>query len=174
LPRQRVPRSGRTDPTVHGAGAARSALPGTHQDPGRGCQPDLRGAVPKIRKTMLSKDRDSMQSHVRQFVDRAVTFAACPECDGTRLNDAVRSCRIAGVTVDQAAIRGSRRSNPATYTGALDPIRKAFARANGVKPGLFSPNSYGTCTASGRVGTIHTDHGMAEGMASTYESQRGK
>jgi len=356
------------------------------------------GLVPKIRKTILSKDRDVMQSHLQQFVDRAVTFAACPECGGTRLNDAVRSCTIAGVniadacsmevrdllgwvraldeasmaplltalrehldsfvaiglgylsldrpaatlsggeaqrtkmirhlgssltdvtyvfdeptigmhphdvqrmngllcqlrdkgntvlvvehdpetigiadhvvdlgpgagadggtvtfqgdverlrhsdtvtgrhlgdrtplrdrvrppqgelrirdadahnlrhvdvdvplgvlcvvtgvagsgkssllhtsvptdagvvTVDQSAIRGSRRSNPATYTGALDPIRKAFARANGVTPGLFSPNSDGACPTCGGAGLIYTDLAMVESVASTCEDCGG-
>ena len=61
------------------------------------------------------------------------------------------------VAVDQGAIRGSRRSNPATYTGLLDPIRKAFAKANGVKPALFSANSEGACPACNGAGVIYTD-----------------
>ena len=62
------------------------------------------------------------------------------------------------VTVlDQTAIRGSRRSNPATYTGLLDPIRKAFAKANGVKPALFSANSEGACPECKGIGVIYTD-----------------
>src|SRR5665811_2560658 len=60
------------------------------------------------------------------------------------------------VSVDQAAIRGSRRSNPATYTGLLDPIRKAFAKANGVKPALFSANSEGACPACNGAGVVYT------------------
>ena len=63
------------------------------------------------------------------------------------------------ITVDQGAIRGSRRSNPATYTGLLDPIRKAFAKANGVKPALFSANSEGACPACNGAGVIYTDLG---------------
>ena len=63
------------------------------------------------------------------------------------------------VTVDQAPIRGSRRSNPATYTGLLDPIRKAFAKANGVKPALFSANSEGACPNCNGAGVIYTDLG---------------
>ena len=63
------------------------------------------------------------------------------------------------VTIDQGAIRGSRRSNPATYTGLLDPIRKAFAKANGVKPALFSANSEGACPTCNGAGVIYTDLG---------------
>jgi excinuclease UvrABC ATPase subunit len=64
------------------------------------------------------------------------------------------------VSVDQTAIRGSRRSNPATYTGLLDPIRNAFAKANGVKPALFSANSEGACPACNGAGVIYTDLAM--------------
>jgi excinuclease UvrABC ATPase subunit len=60
------------------------------------------------------------------------------------------------VSVDQTAIRGSRRSNPATYTGLLDPIRNAFAKANGVKPALFSANSEGACPTCNGAGVIYT------------------
>jgi excinuclease UvrABC ATPase subunit len=67
------------------------------------------------------------------------------------------------VSVDQGAIRGSRRSNPATYTGLLDPIRKAFAKANGVKPALFSANSEGACPNCNGAGVIYTDLGMVSG-----------
>ncbi len=78
------------------------------------------------------------------------------------------------VAVDQTPIRGSRRSNPATYTGLLDPIRKAFAKANGVKPGLFSPNSEGACPTCNGVGFLHTDLGMMAGVAVTCEECEGK
>ncbi|HEV2774838.1 MAG TPA: excinuclease ABC subunit UvrA [Solirubrobacteraceae bacterium] len=78
------------------------------------------------------------------------------------------------VTVDQTAIRGSRRSNPATYTGMLDPIRKAFAKANGVKPALFSANSEGACPACNGAGVIYTDLAMMAGVASTCEECEGK
>ncbi|WP_091321482.1 ATP-binding cassette domain-containing protein [Micromonospora chersina] len=78
------------------------------------------------------------------------------------------------VTVDQAAIRGSRRSNPATYTGLLDPIRKAFAKANGVKPALFSANSEGACPACNGAGVIYTDLAMMAGVATTCEECEGK
>ncbi|SCL21872.1 Excinuclease UvrABC ATPase subunit [Micromonospora pallida] len=78
------------------------------------------------------------------------------------------------VSIDQGAIRGSRRSNPATYTGLLDPIRKAFAKANGVKPALFSANSEGACPTCNGAGVIYTDLGMMAGVASTCEDCEGK
>jgi len=78
------------------------------------------------------------------------------------------------VAVDQAAIRGSRRSNPATYTGLLDPIRTAFAKANGVKPALFSANSEGACPACNGAGVVYTDLGMMAGVATTCEECDGK
>ena len=78
------------------------------------------------------------------------------------------------VVVDQSAIRGSRRANPATYTKLLDPIRKAFAKANGVKPGLFSANSDGACPNCGGAGVIYTDLGMMEDVASVCEECDGK
>jgi len=78
------------------------------------------------------------------------------------------------VTVDQGAIRGSRRSNPATYTGLLDPIRKAFAKANGVKPALFSANSEGACPTCNGAGVVYTDLGMMAGVAITCEECEGK
>ncbi len=78
------------------------------------------------------------------------------------------------VVVDQAAIKGSRRSNPATYTGLLDPIRKAFAKANGVKPALFSANSEGACPTCNGAGVIYTDLGVMATVATTCEECEGK
>jgi len=78
------------------------------------------------------------------------------------------------VAVDQAAIKGSRRSNPATYTGLLDPIRKAFAKANGVKPALFSANSEGACPTCNGAGVVYTDLAMMAGVATTCEECEGK
>lgn len=77
------------------------------------------------------------------------------------------------VSIDQGAIRGSRRSNPATYTGLLDPIRKAFAKANGVKPALFSANSEGACPNCNGAGVIYTDLAMMAGVATTCEECEG-
>ncbi|MFD8910904.1 ATP-binding cassette domain-containing protein [Streptomyces sp. NPDC059575] len=78
------------------------------------------------------------------------------------------------VSVDQSPIRGSRRSNPATYTGLLDPIRKAFAKANGVKPALFSANSEGACPTCNGIGVVYTDLGMMAGVATICEECEGK
>ena len=78
------------------------------------------------------------------------------------------------VSIDQGAIRGSRRSNPATYTGLLDPIRTAFAKANGVKPALFSANSEGACPQCNGAGVIYTDLVMMYGVATTCEECEGK
>ena len=78
------------------------------------------------------------------------------------------------VSVDQTPIRGSRRSNPATYTGLLDPIRKAFAKANGVKPALFSANSEGACPNCNGAGVIYTDLAMMAGVATVCEECEGK
>ena len=78
------------------------------------------------------------------------------------------------VVVDQGAIRGSRRSNPATYTGLLEPVRKAFAKANGVKPALFSSNSEGACPACNGAGVVYTDLGVMATVATTCEECEGK
>jgi excinuclease UvrABC ATPase subunit len=78
------------------------------------------------------------------------------------------------VSIDQGTIRGSRRSNPATYTGLLDPIRKAFAKASGVKPALFSANSEGACPNCNGAGVIYVDLAMMAGVATTCEECEGK
>ncbi|HEY3437576.1 MAG TPA: excinuclease ABC subunit UvrA, partial [Actinotalea sp.] len=78
------------------------------------------------------------------------------------------------VSIDQGAIRGSRRSNPATYTGMLEPIRKAFAKVNGVKPALFSANSEGACPTCNGAGVIYTDLAMMAGVATVCEECEGK
>jgi excinuclease UvrABC ATPase subunit len=78
------------------------------------------------------------------------------------------------VSIDQTAIRGSRRSNPATYTDLLEPIRKAFAKANGVKPALFSANSEGACPTCNGAGVIYTDLGMMAGVTTVCEECQGR
>ncbi|NUV70062.1 excinuclease ABC subunit UvrA [Streptomyces sp. CAI-121] len=78
------------------------------------------------------------------------------------------------ISVDQSPIKGSRRSNPATYTGLLEPIRKAFAKANGVKPALFSANSEGACPTCNGAGVIFTDLGMMASVSSPCEDCEGK
>jgi excinuclease UvrABC ATPase subunit len=78
------------------------------------------------------------------------------------------------VVVDQGAIRGSRRSNPATYTGLLEPVRKAFAKVNGVKPALFSANSEGACPTCNGAGVVYTELGVMETVATTCEECEGR
>src|SRR5690606_21672739 len=78
------------------------------------------------------------------------------------------------VSVDQTPIRGSRRSNPATYTGLLDPIRNAFAKANGVKPALFSANSEGACPTCNGAGVIYSDLAMMAGVTTVCEDCEGR
>ncbi len=78
------------------------------------------------------------------------------------------------VVIDQGAIKGSRRSNPATYTGLLEPIRKAFAKENSVKPALFSANSEGACPVCNGAGVIYTDLAMMAGVATTCDECEGK
>jgi excinuclease UvrABC ATPase subunit len=90
------------------------------------------------------------------------------------LIDGSVSGRDGVVSIDQTQIRGSRRSNPATYTKLLDPIRKAFAKANGVKPALFSANSEGACPSCNGAGVIYTDLAMMAGVATTCEECEGK
>src|SRR6202023_3258857 len=90
------------------------------------------------------------------------------------LSDLPRAEGEGVVSIDQGAIRGSRRSNPATYTGLLEPIRKAFAKANGVKPALFSANSEGACPTCNGAGVIYTDLAMMAGVATTCEDCEGK
>src|ERR1700720_2499337 len=90
------------------------------------------------------------------------------------LTDGSVSGRNGVVSIDQTPIRGSRRSNPATYSGLLDPIRKAFAKANGVKAALFSANSEGACPSCNGAGVIYTDLAMMAGVATTCEECEGK
>ncbi|MFF7245816.1 ATP-binding cassette domain-containing protein [Embleya sp. NPDC008237] len=94
--------------------------------------------------------------------------------NGSLVKDSEAAAGAGVVSVDQSAIRGSRRSNPATYTGLLDPIRKAFAKANGVKPALFSANSEGACPTCNGVGVVFTDLAMMAGVASVCEECEGK
>src|SRR5207247_9714719 len=82
--------------------------------------------------------------------------------------------RAGVVSIDQTPIRGSRRSNPATYTGLLDPIRTAFAKANGVRPALFSANSAGACPNCNGNGVIYTDLAMMAGVSTVCEECDGR
>jgi excinuclease UvrABC ATPase subunit len=102
-----------------------------------GHQPDLRGLIPRIQKSMLSKDSDAMQPHVRAFVERAVTFTACPECGGTRLSEAARSSKIKGISIADACamqisdlaewVRGLDEPSVAPLLTALQQTLDSFA-----------------------------------------------
>ena len=103
-----------------------------------------------------------------------VVFTGVAGSGKSSLIDGSVAGRDGVVTVDQSPIRGSRRSNPATYTGLLDPIRKAFAKANGVKPALFSSNSEGACPTCNGAGVIYTELGVMATVESTCEECEGK
>jgi excinuclease UvrABC ATPase subunit len=135
---------------------------------------EVRAATGSIRITHANENnlRD-VNVEVPLGVLVAVTGVA-----GSGKSSLIHGCLPLGggeVTIlDQSPIRGSRRSNPATYTGVLEPIRKAFAKANGVKPALFSANSEGACPECKGIGLIYTDLAMMAGVATVCEACAGK
>ncbi|MEZ5116429.1 MAG: excinuclease ABC subunit UvrA [Candidatus Nanopelagicales bacterium] len=158
--------------TVTGLRAS-GTLTGRHLDDRASLKPTLRtpsGAL-QVRGADLHNLRD-VDVDIPLGVLVVVTGVA--GSGKSSLVDGYLSGRDAVVTVDQSPIRGSRRSNPATYTGLLEPIRKAFAKANGVKAALFSPNSEGACPTCNGAGVIYTDLAMMAGVASTCEDCEGK
>ena len=144
--------------------------------PGRPRRPEGVGADVRRRRWRCA----APSTHNLQDVDVDIPLGVLVVVTGvagsgkSSLIDGSVSGRDGVVTVDQAAIRGSRRSNPATYTKLLDPIRKAFAKANGVKPALFSANSEGACPNCNGAGVIYTDLAMMAGVATTCEECEGK
>jgi excinuclease UvrABC ATPase subunit len=153
---------------------ASGTLTGRHLEVRQGLKEAVRtprGAIP-IRHARLHNLRD-VSVDVPLGVLVAVTGVA-----GSGKSSLIHGCLPrtdpAVVLIDQGAIRGSRRSNPATYTGILDPIRKAFAAANGVKPALFSANSEGACPACAGLGMIYTDLGFMATVASVCEVCEGR
>jgi excinuclease UvrABC ATPase subunit len=156
------------------AGLRRSGtLTGKHLD-------DRASLKPDVRKSSGTLEVRGASTHNLHNVDVDIPLGVL--CVITGVAGSGKSSLIGGsvagrdgvVTIDQGAIRGSRRSNPATYTGLLDPIRKAFAKANGVKPALFSANSEGACPACNGAGVIYTDLAMMAGVATTCEDCDGK
>ncbi|TQK45472.1 excinuclease UvrABC ATPase subunit [Streptomyces sp. SLBN-118] len=141
---------------------------------------DRASLKPQVRTPSGTLEIRGATSHNLQDVDVDVPLGVL--CVVTGVAGSGKSSLIHGsippgagvVSVDQTAIRGSRRSNPATYTGLLDPIRKAFAKANGVKPALFSANSEGACPTCNGAGVIYTDLGMMAGVTATCEECEGK
>ncbi|MFE0415459.1 ATP-binding cassette domain-containing protein [Streptomyces tendae] len=142
---------------------------------------DDRAALKKsVRKPTGALEIRDARTHNLQGVDVDVPLGVL--CVVTGVAGSGKSSLIHGsvpagadvVSVDQSPIKGSRRSNPATYTGLLDPIRKAFAKANGVKPALFSANSEGACPTCNGAGVIYTDLAMMAGVATPCEDCEGK
>lgn len=158
--------------TVDGLRAS-GTLTGRHLDDRAALKPEVRAATGAIEIRGAS-------THNLQAVDVDVPLGVLVVVTGVAGSG--KSSLIHGslagrddvVAIDQGAIKGSRRSNPATYTGLLEPIRKAFAKANGVKPALFSANSEGACPSCNGAGVIYTDLAMMAGVATVCEECEGK
>ncbi len=158
--------------TVEGLRAS-STITGRHLD-------DRASLKPSVRTPSGALEVRGASTHNLQDVDVDIPLGVLVVVTGvagsgkSSLIHGSVSGRDGVVSVDQTAIRGSRRSNPATYTGLLDPIRKAFAKANGVKPALFSANSEGACPNCNGAGVIYTDLAMMAGVATICEECEGK
>jgi excinuclease UvrABC ATPase subunit len=152
---------------------ASGTITGRHLD-------DRAGLKPSVRTPSGALEVRGASAHNLQNVDADIPLGVLVVVTGvagagkTSLIHGSVSGRDGVVSVDQTPIRGSRRSNPATYTGLLDPIRKAFAKANGVKPALFSANSEGACPSCNGAGVIYTELGFMETVATTCEECEGK
>jgi excinuclease UvrABC ATPase subunit len=158
--------------TVDGLRAS-GTLTGRHFDDRASLRPSVRSPKGKL-------EIRGATTHNLQSVDVDIPLGVL--CVVTGVAGSGKSSLIHGsvsgrdgmVTIDQTPIRGSRRSNPATYTGLLEPIRKAFAKANGVKPALFSANSEGACPTCNGAGVTYTDLAMMAGVATVCEECGGK
>jgi excinuclease UvrABC ATPase subunit len=158
--------------TIDGLRAS-GTLTGRHLD-------DRASLKPSVRKPSGALEVRGADTHNLQDVDVDIPLGVLVVVTGvagsgkSSLIHGSVSGRDGVMSIDQTPIRGSRRSNPATYTGLLDPIRKAFAKANGVKPALFSANSEGACPNCNGAGVIYTDLAMMAGVATTCEECEGK
>ncbi|QRY47170.1 excinuclease ABC subunit UvrA [Mycolicibacterium boenickei] len=138
------------------------------------------GLKDSVRKANGAMEIRGADTHNLRDVDVDIPLGALVVITGvagsgkSSLIDGSVAGRDGVVVVDQSPIRGSRRSNPATYSGLLDPIRKAFAKANDVKPALFSSNSEGACPACNGAGVIYTDLGVMATVETTCEECEGK
>ena len=141
---------------------------------------DRASLKPSVRKPSGALEVRGASTHNLQDVDVDIPLGVLVVITGvagsgkSSLIHGSVSGRDGVVAIDQSPIRGSRRSNPATYTGLLDPIRSAFAKANGVKPALFSANSEGACPTCNGIGVIYTDLAMMAGVAIPCEECEGK
>jgi excinuclease ABC A subunit len=158
--------------TVEGLRAS-GTLTGRHLD-------DRAALKPKVRKPSGALEVRGASTNNLQQVDVDIPLGVLVVVTGvagsgkTSLIHGSVSVQKGVVSVDQTAIRGSRRSNPATYADLLEPIRKAFAKANGVKPALFSANSEGACPSCNGAGVIYTDLGMMDGVTTPCADCEGK
>jgi excinuclease UvrABC ATPase subunit len=152
---------------------ASGTITGRHLD-------DRAGLKPSVRTPSGALEVRGASAHNLQNVDVDIPIGLLVVVTGvagagkSSLIHSSVSGRHGVVSVDQTPIRGSRRSNPATYTGLLEPIRKAFAKTNGVKPALFSANSEGACPSCNGAGVIYTELGFMETVATTCEECEGK
>ena len=158
--------------TVEGLRAS-GTLTGRHLDDRPALKPSARAASGALRSAAPARTTCRTSTSTSRSACWCVVTGVAGSGKSSLIPGSV-SGRDGVVSVDQAPIRGSRRSNPATYSGLLDPIRKAFAKANGVKPGLFSANSDGACPACSGAGVIYTDLGMMASVATTCEECEGK
>jgi len=158
--------------TVKGLRASRT-LTGRHLDDRAALKPEVRESSEglEVRGAATNNLRDV---DVDIPLGLLVVVTGVAGSGKSSLIDGSVAGRDGVVAVDQAAIRGSRRSNPATYTKMLDPVRKAFAKANGVKPGLFSANSEGACPNCNGAGVVYTDLAMMAGVATVCEECEGR
>ncbi len=158
--------------TIDGLRAA-GTLTGRHLD-------DRASLKDSVRQPSGALEVRGAKTHNLQNVDVDIPLGALVVMTGvagsgkSSLIDGSVAGREGVVSIDQAAIHGSRRSYPATYTGLLDPIRKAFAKANGVKPALFSANSEGACPHCNGAGVVYTDLAMMASVATTCDECDGK
>jgi excinuclease UvrABC ATPase subunit len=152
---------------------AAGTLTGRHLD-------DRASLKDSVRQPSGALEVRGAKTHNLQNVDVDIPLGALVVMTGvagsgkSSLIDGSVAGREGVVSIDQAAIHGSRRSYPATYTGLLDPIRKAFAKANGVKPALFSANSEGACPHCNGAGVVYTDLAMMASVATTCDECDGK
>ena len=152
---------------------ASDTLTGRHLDDRAALKPEVR--TPSGRLEIRGATTNNLRSvDVDIPLGVLVVLTGVAGSGKSSLIDGSVSGRDGVVTVDQGAIKGSRRSNPATYTGLLEPIRKAFAKENGVKPALFSANSEGACPACNGAGVIYTDLGVMASVATMCEECEGK